>query len=114
MIDLDQLEALAKAAQTGAPGHRIKFFVQIDPETILTLIAETRALREDLQAAKLLAHANGEMFRAEKADNEALRENIISACIVAVANLSGEEYSPIWNSAISEAVDRLNAMKEPK
>jgi hypothetical protein len=30
-------------------------------------------LREDLQAAKLLAHANGEMFMAEKIDNERMR-----------------------------------------
>ncbi|HDR9497065.1 TPA: hypothetical protein QDC06_000252 [Burkholderia cepacia] len=30
-------------------------------------------LREDIQAAKLLAHANGEMFRAEKIDNERMR-----------------------------------------
>jgi hypothetical protein len=33
-------------------------------------------LREDLQAAKLLAHANGEMFRAEKAERERLAEEL--------------------------------------
>jgi hypothetical protein len=136
MIDIEELERLAKAAQTDIPGHRIKFFVQMDPEIALSLIGEVRQLREDLQAAKikadhfeascaladstidsknrnigaivefnkellaeleaakmqcfdhetaiaainadlqaakLLAHANGEMFRAEKAECEKLR-----------------------------------------
>ena len=47
MIDIDKLEALAKdAAETGLAGHRIKFFLTVDPESVLTLIAEVRALRE--------------------------------------------------------------------
>lgn len=48
-------------------------FIAAAKATMLALIAEVRALREDVQAAKLLAHANGEMFKAEKAENEALR-----------------------------------------
>ncbi|MEI7296619.1 hypothetical protein WCQ02_31135 [Paraburkholderia tropica] len=34
---------------------------------------EVRGLREDLQAAKLLAHSNAEMFGAEKADGDRYR-----------------------------------------
>jgi hypothetical protein len=53
MIDIDSLEALAKdAAETGMAGHRIKFFMSIDPESVLALIAEVRALRE-IQAANV-------------------------------------------------------------
>lgn len=47
MMDLDKLEALAKAAQTGVPAHRIKFFLQIDPDTILALIDEIRRLKKE-------------------------------------------------------------------
>ncbi|KWF90375.1 hypothetical protein [Burkholderia cepacia] len=110
MIDLDQLEALAKAADQGVwcleqggietNGGYIdctrdngdeheenrRFVALCNPATLLTLIAEVRALRG----------------------------KTIDACVEAVANMSGEEYSPIWNSAIADAVDRLNAMKEPK
>ncbi|KVT86286.1 hypothetical protein WT25_11065 [Burkholderia territorii] len=46
MIDLEKLEAQAKVAQSGIPEHRIKFFVNIDPETTIELIAEIRRLRE--------------------------------------------------------------------
>jgi hypothetical protein len=46
MIDIDALEKLAKdAADTGVAGHRIKFFMTIDPESVLALIAEVRTLR---------------------------------------------------------------------
>ncbi|MFL9943710.1 hypothetical protein [Paraburkholderia graminis] len=49
MIDIDKLEALAKdASETGIAGHRIKFFMNIEPESVLALIAEVRALRETL------------------------------------------------------------------
>lgn len=52
MIDIDKLEALAKAATSGLPGDRITFALHaIDPEGMLALIAELRALRED--AAKV-------------------------------------------------------------
>lgn len=71
-----------------------QYIAAANPTAILKLIAEVQKLRaelndfttgygdlnqeviqlrEDLQAAKLLAHANGEMFRAEKADNERMR-----------------------------------------
>jgi hypothetical protein len=43
------------------------------PKAILELCTEIRRLREDLQAAKLLAHANAEMFRAEKVDGDRYR-----------------------------------------
>jgi hypothetical protein len=41
--------------------------------TIEVLQLEVELLREDLQAAKLLAHANAEMFKAEKSDGERYR-----------------------------------------
>lgn len=84
MIDIEELERLAKAAQTDIPGHRIKFFVQMDPEIALSLIGEVRQLREDLQAAKLLAHANGEMFRAE--EEEAAKLHVALQKIAAIEN----------------------------
>ncbi|KWN80855.1 hypothetical protein WM24_23755 [Burkholderia ubonensis] len=46
MIDIDALEKLAKgAAESGVTGHRVKFFMTMDPEIVLALIAEVRALR---------------------------------------------------------------------
>ncbi|ARK42635.1 hypothetical protein [Burkholderia pseudomallei] len=42
-------------------------------DNIVSMQAEIAQLHEDLQAAKLLAHANGEMFRAEKVDGERWR-----------------------------------------
>jgi hypothetical protein len=48
MIDIEELERLAKAATSGLPGDRIPFALHaMDPEGILALIAEVRALRED-------------------------------------------------------------------
>jgi hypothetical protein len=48
MIDIDALEALAKAATSGLPGDRITFALHaMDPEGMLALIAEVRALREE-------------------------------------------------------------------
>lgn len=44
-----------------------------NPAAVLELIAEVRRLREDLQATKLLAHANAEMFKAEKIDGDRYR-----------------------------------------
>jgi hypothetical protein len=48
MTNLDELEQLAKAAITsGLPGDRMMFALKaMDPEGMLTLIAEVRALRE--------------------------------------------------------------------
>ncbi|WP_175952854.1 hypothetical protein [Burkholderia sp. BCC0405] len=60
MIDIDRIENLIG-------------YDKIPDAWIAELCAETRQLREDLQAAKLLAHANGEMFRAERADGERWR-----------------------------------------
>ncbi|VWC90308.1 hypothetical protein BLA17378_04521 [Burkholderia aenigmatica] len=60
MIDIDRIEGLIG-------------YDKIPDAWIAELCVETRQLREDLQAAKLLAHANGEMFRAEKIDNERMR-----------------------------------------
>lgn len=67
MIDLDEIERILND-ETGR--------WNVSPDAISGLVAEVRALREDLQAAKLLAHANAEMFKAEKADNEALRAEL--------------------------------------
>jgi hypothetical protein len=48
VIDIDALETLARdAAETGIAGHLIKFFMTIDPDTVVALIAEVRELRED-------------------------------------------------------------------
>lgn len=53
-------------------------------ENVVAMEAEIALLREDLQAAKLLAHANGEMFRAQKAEHallrEAMREPTLTVC----------------------------------
>lgn len=135
MIDIEELERLAKAATQGrwhvrtfdgskwtiddendnsvAQAQQVKplpadqfqvertanadLIASCNPAVILELVAEVRRLRaevhdfttsygdmnqevvqlrEDLQAAKLLAHANGEMFRAEKAECERLRSII--------------------------------------
>lgn len=116
MIDIEELERLAKAAQANSDNigeqdwyaseeisalmHGLiahddaGLMAGCTPNVILELVAELRRLRaeindfttsygdmnqevvqlrEDLQAAKLLAHANGEMFRAEKVDNESMR-----------------------------------------
>lgn len=133
MIDIEELERLAKAATQGrwhvrtfdgskwtiddendnpvAQAQQIKplpvdrlqvertanadLIAACNPAAILELLAEVRRLRAeletakmqrfdhetaigaitaDLQSAKLLAHANGEMFRAEKAEHALLRE----------------------------------------
>lgn len=50
-----------------------EYIAAANPAAILELVAEVRQLREDLQASKLLAHANGEMFREQKIDNERMR-----------------------------------------
>jgi hypothetical protein len=48
MIDIEELETLAKAASSGMPGDRIPFALHaMDPEGMLALIAELRALREE-------------------------------------------------------------------
>lgn len=122
MIDIEELEMLAKAATQGRwhvrtfdgskwtiddehdntvaqaqqikplPADRLQvertanadLIAACNPAAILELVAEVRSLREDLQAAKLLAHANGEMFRAEKAEHallrEAMREPTLTVC----------------------------------
>lgn len=55
MIDIDKLEALAKdAAQTGMAGHRIKFFMTVDPESVLALITEVRRMRTLLDSRPAL------------------------------------------------------------
>jgi hypothetical protein len=67
MIDIDELERLAKdAAETGVAGHRIKFFMSIDPESILALIAEVRALREDAERYRWLCNGNGYFLEEEQ------------------------------------------------
>ena len=140
MMDLEKLEALAKAAlgrgeedceslndwfsaeeyMSNMLLHPVdaRFAEACTPTAILALIAEVRALRErleidprhpydgiecrnetialqdeqiaalreDLQAAKLLAHANAEMFKAEKADNAALRKRWDDQLVEALMN----------------------------
>jgi hypothetical protein len=55
MINLDELERLAKAATSGLPGDRIPFAIHaLDPEGILELVAEVRRLRD---AIRLQANA---------------------------------------------------------
>ena len=73
MIDLDDIQRSAEAAQRT---NRLMGYGSrpiLTAEVILELIAEAQALREDLQATKLLAHANAEMFKAEKVDGERYR-----------------------------------------
>jgi hypothetical protein len=55
-VDLDELERLAKAAITrGLPGDRMMFALKaMDPEGMLALIAEVRALREDAERYRYL------------------------------------------------------------
>jgi len=143
MIDIEELERLAKAAPAGTwkevhrfgsnamlaidessngkkfvlgPTHNQSGFLEIDfgpgakewiegtsPAAILELAAEVRRLREDLQAAKLLAHANGEMFRAEKAEAEKLRgvrSTLLGACTEAILALAhASQNNPLYQSA---------------
>jgi hypothetical protein len=55
MIDIDTLEALAKAATSGLPGDRIPFALHaMDPAAILALIAEVRELRADAERYRFL------------------------------------------------------------
>lgn len=70
MIDIDALEALAKAATSGLPSDRIPFALHaMDPAAILALIAEVRALREDAERWRQLetyGKTNGEVVRHER------------------------------------------------
>lgn len=53
MIDIDRLEALAKAANSGLPSDSIQFaMAAMDRDTILALIAEVRALRAYREMAR--------------------------------------------------------------
>jgi hypothetical protein len=90
-INLDELERLAKAITNGAAAQksadpvirnmgrlefddaRKQYLRAANPTAILELVAEVRRLREDLQSTKLLAHANAEMFKAERVDGERYR-----------------------------------------
>lgn len=118
-IDIDKLEALAKAANEFNPywsdagswaadlGNWTEgeYVAALDPELVLALIAEVRALRASA------ADAVAETLRMADAQSKLQRSLVIQECADAVAGLAGDEYSPGWNNAISDAVDRLNAMR---
>jgi hypothetical protein len=63
------------------------------------------ALKEDLHAARLLAHANAEMFKAEKADRERIQVEIVGALTDAGACLPVENAT--GRGEIASAVARL-------
>ena len=70
---------------------------------------EVRTLREDLQATKLLAHANAEMFKAERAENEALKHDLDSYMRISKEYLEEIE---VWRDeavAHQAFVDAFNA-----
>ncbi|MDW9243660.1 hypothetical protein [Burkholderia cepacia] len=125
MIDLDQLEALVKAAPGGqwevwASNSWRRVLSRQDGGNVRVIepIVQRHDNHPDLMfgegVREYLEGVTPDAVLALIAEMRALRGNTIDACVEAVANLAGEEYSPIWNSAISDAVDRLNAMKEPK
>lgn len=121
-----------------------RFAEACTPRSILALIAEVRALRDAIKkqahaaiagmdsakrtstiqlklAEQARAESSPEVLASERAmnamlteENETLRDKTINECAAAVADLAGEEYSPGWNNAISDAVDRLNAMRGAK
>ena len=160
MIDIEELERLAKAAPQGSwetwtscswrrimatdgantervieptyhpkdkwPdlmfGNGVREYVEaVQPSAILELIAETRQLREDLQAAKLLAHANVEMFRAEKAvadqyrqaqkDCQTLSFELLGAVI---DTEQGHGFDSVCLNTIKRVRDRLHEMATTK
>ncbi|ARL91004.1 hypothetical protein [Burkholderia pseudomallei] len=73
MVEADQCSLIQFVQCANGAADRI----ESDAKTI-------EQLREDLQAAKLLAHANEEMFRAEKAEHallkETMREPVLMLC----------------------------------
>lgn len=119
-LDLDQLEAAANrmksarsAAREGAVSIRAlnaakqEYDDASEPDILLALIAEVRALREDVQAAKLLAHANGEMFKAEKAENEALRRQSFELLGVVIDVEQGGGFDDACLSTIKRVMNVL-------
>lgn len=91
MIDIEKIERLLRAGVSHSAD-------------IAALIAEVRALREGS------AGAVAETLRMAEAQSKLQRTLVIQECVDAVSDLSGDEYSPGWNNAISDAVDRLNAL----
>ncbi|KVW15406.1 hypothetical protein WK91_18390 [Burkholderia cepacia] len=125
MIDLDQLEALAKAAPSGQwevwtsnSWRRVLSRQDGGNARVIEPTVQRHDNHPDLMfgegVREYLEGVTPDVVLALIAEARALRGKTIGACVEAVANLAGEEYSPIWNSAISDAVDRLNAMKAPK
>lgn len=95
MIDIDALEALAKdAAETGMAGHRIKFFMSIDPESVLALISEVRALREDASRYRRLKTFADPSYNVRAISN------------AGVASLSKEEFLTV-HAGSWEAMDSV-------
>lgn len=108
MIDIDRIEGLIG-------------YDKIPDAWIAELCSETRQLREDLQAAKLLAHANGEMFRAEKAvadqyrqaqkDCQTLSFELLGAVI---DTEQGHGFDSVCLDTIKRIRDRLHEMATTK
>ena len=97
------------------------FIETFNPATALELIAENRQLREDLQAAKLLAHANGEMFQAEKAEADQYRQEqkdcqtlSFELLGVVIDTEQGNGFDSVCLDTIKRVRDRLHEMATTK
>lgn len=158
MIDIEELERLAKVAPSGSwkeirnfgsnaifaiqesldndevviyPTKNQSEFVEIGfgsgakewieaatPDAISELIAEVRTLREDLQAAKLLAHANAEMFKAEREDMESLKRQCQTLSFellgVIIDTEQGHGFDPVCLDTIKRVRDQLHGIAGTK
>lgn len=140
MIDLDELERLAKAAQANSDDIGEQEWYEADeiaslmhgliakadaglmarctPPVILAFIAEMRTLREDLQATKLLAHANAEMFKAERADMESLKRQCQTLSFellgVVIDTEQGHGFDPVCLDTIKRVRDQLHGIAGTK
>lgn len=102
----------------GAIGPTVSGGDWVKHEDYIALEAEVRALREDLQATKLLAHANAEMFKAERADMESLKRQcqILSFELLGVVidTEQGHGFDPVCLDTIKRVRDQLHGIAGTK
>jgi hypothetical protein len=83
------------------------------PKAILELCAEMRRLREDLQAAKLLAHANAEMFKAEKVDGDRYRWLRATGCGTDELARRADVYNGNYDDELDVEIDKRIEEEKP-
>lgn len=105
MIDVGRIEGLIG-------------FDKIPDEWIIDLCKEVRVLREDIQATKLLAHANAEMFKAERADMESLKRQCQTLSFellgVVIDAEQGHGFDPVCLDTIKRVRDQLHGIAGTK